>query len=348
MHSDSLENAPTLLPMQVAQRAEHEMLVVSDQGDVDAAFADMEHLLDADRHASKCDSRVCADCGCGEFVYCGSGSPHPGSRVCTACGVVQAGNIYFETMYGKFVPTRGSNYKRIHHWHERISQLLIHESPIPRHEMQLIAEKLCDGTHQVLNKDTIRTVLRSLNLQLYIEKWLQIIYRLTDIRPPCPGPLLIQQLDSMFHELQRPFNTFKMEGRKNFLNYNYVFRRLFQAIGCPKFSMFFPLIKSPSKLRHLDKMWEAMAKSLNWEVTPLLSVPCFSVQLADPSSLLARLASQPELQSPVERSILLPRKLYHASDRMKTFEAQSSKSPRPSSPLAPELQRLGLTRRRLR
>lgn len=45
MHSDSLENAPTLLPMQVAQRGKHAMLVVSGQGDVDAAFADMEHLL---------------------------------------------------------------------------------------------------------------------------------------------------------------------------------------------------------------------------------------------------------------------------------------------------------------
>jgi len=251
-------------------------------------------------------------------------------------------------MYGKFVPTRGSNYKRIHHWHERISQLFIHESQIPGHEMLLIAEKLCDGTHQVLNKDSIRSVLRSLNMQLYIEKWLQIIYRISGVRPPCPGPLLVQQLDDMFHELQRPFDAFKTPGRKNFLNYNYVFQRLFQAIGCPKFSMFFPLIKSPSKLRSLDRMWEAMAMSLNWDLTLLQPVPCFSVQLAEPSSLLARLASQLALQSPVERPLALPRIGYHKWDRKATFEAPPQKSPRPLSPLAPELQKLGLTRKRLR
>lgn len=334
--------------MQVVQRGDDAMVVVTAQGDVDAAFADMEHLLASEEHASKCDGRSCASCGGGEFVYCGSGTPHPGSRVCSACGVVQSGNVYFETMYGNFVPTRGSNYKRIHHWHERISQLFIHESEIPSEQMLLIAEKLCDGSHQVLNKDSIRTVLRSLNMQLYIEKWLQIIYRITGVRPPRPGPLLVQQLDNMFHELQRPFDAFKTPGRKNFLNYNYVFRRLFHVIGCAKFSMFFPLIKSQSKLKALDRMWEAMATSLNWEITPLQPVPCFSVQLAEPSFLLSRLASQSALQSPVERPIASLRTECHKSDRRATFEDPQLKLPRPSTPLAPELQKLGLKRRRLR
>ena len=51
-----------------------------------------------------------------------------------------------------------------------------------------IAERLLDGTHPIINKeslkDVIRGVLRSLNMQLYIEKWLQIIQRCT---PPSPA-----------------------------------------------------------------------------------------------------------------------------------------------------------------
>ena len=62
-------------------------------------------------------------------------------------------------------------------------------------------------------------------MQSYIEKWLQIIYRITGIAPPAPGPQLIRRLDEMFLELQQPFEASKCETRKNVLNYNYVFCR---------------------------------------------------------------------------------------------------------------------------
>ena len=236
-------------------------------------------------------------------------------------------------MYGSYVPTRGSNYKRIHHFHERISQLLLLESQIPDREMLLIAEKVCDGTIDTLNKDTIRAVLRSLNMQLYIEKWLQIIHRLTGVAPPAPGPLLIRQLDNMFHELQRPFEreAFKAPGRKNFLNYNYVFCRLFQAMGCARFSMFFPLIKSRSKLQSLDAMWSDMAGSVNWAVMPLQQVPVFSVRLTEPATSLARLASRCVPQIPVERPLVLPRKVYRVWDRSPRCAAPPGRQQRPSA-----------------
>ena len=252
-------------------------------------------------------------------------------------------------MYGSYLPTRGSNYKRIHHFHERISQLLLLESQIPDREMLLIAQKLCDGTVDTLNKDTIRAVLRSLNMQLYIEKWLQIIHRLTGIAPPAPGPLLIKQLDNMFHELQRPFEAFKAPGRKNFLNYNYVFCRLFQAMDCARFSMFFPLIKSRSKLQNLDAMWKSMASSVNWDITPLQQVPVFSVRLTEPATLLARLALQCAPRTQVERPIVLPRMGSRVWDRRPPQgAAQQARRQRPSDLPGPELRKLGLKRRRLR
>ena len=49
-----------------------------------------------------------------------------------------------------------------------------------------------------------RRPLRSLNLQVYIEKWLQIIERCTGIVPPCPGPVILERLDQQFIELEKP------------------------------------------------------------------------------------------------------------------------------------------------
>jgi hypothetical protein len=166
------------------------------------------------------------------------------------------------------------------------------ESQIPHEQMFAIAEKLCDGTYSVINKDTVRAVLRSLNMQLYIEKWLQIIFRVTRIAPPIPGNMLVYKLDEMFQALQEPFDCFRTEKRKNFLNYNYVFCRLFQRLNCTQFCMFFPLIKSKMKLKQLDEMWDLMASSLSWEITPMAQVAPFAVRLEKPGLLLQQLASE--------------------------------------------------------
>jgi len=201
------------------------------------------------------------------------------------------------------------------------------ESQIPQDQMLQIAQKLCDGSYTVVNKDAVRAVLRSLGMQLYIEKWLQIIFRVTRIAPPIPGSLLVCKLDSMFQELQEPFDCFRVAKRKNFLNYNYVFCRLFQRLECTQFCMFFPLIKSKQKLRQLDEMWAMMAKSLNWEVTSLASVAPFAVRLEKPDLLLQRLASEYVSPVLVAPQTMLPKMVFRTLDRRSVDKMISQKVP---------------------
>ena len=321
-------------------------MAVHSQAELDAAFADMDTLLADERPPAAGDCNVCSNCGTGYLSYSGQGA-HPGSLVCDHCGVVQQTMVIWETMYGRDVPRKSSNYKRIHHWHERISQFLLQESEIPAEQMLLIARKLCDGSHSVLNKCSIRAVLRSLNMQMYIEKWLQIIYRITQVAPPFPGPMLLQQLDSMFIELQRPFNVSRPGDRKNFLNYNYVFSRLFQQIDCEQFSIFFPLIKSKQKLRVLDDTWESMLNLLSWEIKPLQYLAPFGVQLEQPELLLQRLGSQCALRVRAGPGTVPLRMVFQKSDRRREESRQRSLKRRHSIPPEPEFQKLGLLRRRL-
>jgi len=272
------------------------------QEDVDRAFADYDSALltlhPRPAHATR-NALLCVSCGGAHYTYNNSGGDEPGARVCNDCGAVHPGLIIFEQMFGRTCPTRTSNYKRIHHWHERISQLLLMESQIPVDHMVAIGERLLDGSHTVVSKDSIRTVLRSLGLQVYIEKWLQIIERCTGVMPPCPGPMVLNRLDAMFLDLQRPFNAHKVMGRRNFLNYNYVFCRLFQRMECHKFCMFFPLIRSKVKLKTLDDMWNAMAMSLGWETPPLVQVTPFAVRLQTPSASLEALKARCASLAPV-------------------------------------------------
>lgn len=262
-----------------------------DQQLLDLAFRDLDTLLNAREPLEQPDIRYCINCRECRLSYNCADSSYPGSTVCDDCGAIQPGLVYYETMYGHDLPTKTSNYKRIHHWHERISQLLLCESAIPPHQMLQIAEKLCDGTYTVISKHAVRAVLRSLNMQQYIEKWLQIIYRITNIAPPAPGVALVRNLDDMFIKLQEPFECHRETNRKNFLNYNYIFCRLLQLMNCTQYCMFFPLI-SENKIRHLDGMWKKMTETLDWEFKPLELVDPFAVRLEQPSLLLQRLGQK--------------------------------------------------------
>ncbi len=265
------------------------------QSDVDAAFRDYEQscrVVDP-VHTER---NACTACGSTHLRYNSRGSSDAGTRVCLDCGAVQTGMVLFETMYGRDLPTHCSNYKRIHHWHERVSQFLLHESPIPADEMLVIGERLLSGEFTLINKDVIRGVLRSLGMQTYIEKWLQIVDFCTGVRPPIPGPVVLSRIDEMFTEMQQPFKNHKPDSRRNFINYNYVFCRFFQMLDCEKFCMFFPLIKSKSKLAVLDSMWSKIAVDLRWDDRPLSPVAPFAVQLETCGTLLQHLRERVALR----------------------------------------------------
>jgi hypothetical protein len=320
--------------------------VVYDQHLLDLAFNDLEHLLATERPDPGQPSGCCVSCGGEQLSYSGSGTSFPGSLVCDRCGVVQPGCCFWETMYGNDFRRKTSNYKRIHHWHERISQLLLMESQIPHDQMLRIAEKLCDGSYAVINKDAVRAVLRSLNMQLYIEKWLQIIFRVTRIAPPIPGSMLVRKLDTMFQDLQEPFHCFRVAERKNFLNYNYVFCRLFQKLDCAQFSMFFPLIKSKHKLKQLDEMWKDMAGSLQWDLKPLAQVAPFAVRLEKPVLLLQRLASEYAPPIPAAPQTEPLKMVFRTLDRRSLAKLLREKAPLHSSPPAQQPRKAAAAKKR--
>lgn len=318
------------------------------QDEVDAAFAALDEHL-AERTADV--QRGCV--ACGGFVF--DRGANPGANcgyydVCRQCGVIASNGFGRSDAWAAGPPRTSSNYKRIHHWHERISQLLLQESAIPHEHFVKIAERLLDGSFTVINKDVIRGVLRSLNMQLYIEKWLQIIQRCTGIEPPKPGSQLLMMLDSSFIELQEPFKHYKAGARKNFLNYNYVFCRLFQRLGCTLFCMFFPLIKSRQKLKALDEMWEGMVGSCGWDIKPLQPVAPFAVKLESPELLLQRIRQQGERPAPAVTSTAPTKTGFRRSDQrlLRELDRQTAlKRPR-STPPAPALQRLGTSVKRPR
>lgn len=313
---------------------------------LDSIFADADSLLHYDQPERVDAVLRCVNCHSSHITIQHSDSSCPGSYVCEHCGVVQPGCVYSPgtelTLY------RSSNYRRIHHWHERISQFLIQESPIPAHEMLAVAERVLVGPNVVLDKNVLRPVLRSLKLQKYIEKWLQILQAFSGITPPKPGPCLLDKLDELFLQLQTPYEMCLQGERRNFLNYNYVFCRLLQMLDCAEFCIFFPLI-SKQKLEKLDQIWARMAVYLNWPVTPLQIVEPYSVVVTEPRSVLDRLRTSVQNSDSAAPPPEQWRKVFRKSDlrclRSLTLETQRRRSSQRARQLRTE-ERSGLSSRR--
>ena len=98
------------------------------QADVDAAFADLDDLLAASQPPPVVG---CTNCGGCVFDRGSNGGTVDYFNVCRDCGVVSSANY---GMSRTQMPVRApvSNYKRIHHWHERISQLLLSDQQVSR------------------------------------------------------------------------------------------------------------------------------------------------------------------------------------------------------------------------
>ena len=235
----------------------------------DALLRDLDGVADVPPSDT---GSICRNCrGC-QLVLCYA----DGCYVCTDCGEVSMQPV-FERAH--MFLRKFSNYKRIHHFHERISQFMLSESSIAQVDVDRIKTEIQrEGIHTI-NKTIIRKILRSLGMQRYIEKWLQIVWKVTGMQPPQFSARVCMQLDILFIAMQLPFMSAKPQERKNFLNYNYVFNRLLQKLDLTEFCMFFPLIKSKSKLAILDQMWQKICETVKWEYHPLKLVKPFSIRI---------------------------------------------------------------------
>jgi len=198
-----------------------------------------------------------------------------GCDVCAECGVVQPDSQHFVDTFDdrdRATQRPREGYKPIHHWHERLAQYHLQESPICHKDWARICQALHARGDDRLDKERLRTLLRSLRLERYNENWLQILQRLTGYTPPPLDGEELELLDTLFIAVHEPFRLFKGTGRKNLPNYNFLLARLLQHIGRPELCKHFPQLKTRAKWLEIDRVWARVCEYHDW---PHLPEPCF-------------------------------------------------------------------------
>jgi len=194
-----------------------------------------------------------------------------GYLTCTSCGLSEPIQMDSDKPNYKdsIIENKPNGYKRMNHFSELLNQCQGKESTdIPQDIFQKIINelnvlKITDLSK--LDKDLMRSILKNLNLNSYYEHIPYIINKLNGMPPPTMSRELEDKVRSMFKEVQEPWVAGKKDSRKNFLNNNYVFHKIFELLEEDIFLQYFPYLKSREKLQEHDDEWKKICEHNKWQ-----------------------------------------------------------------------------------
>jgi hypothetical protein len=199
-----------------------------------------------------------------------------GFLTCTGCG--ESEPIQMDSDKPNFkdqtVEIKTNGYKRMNHFSELLNQCQGKESTDIDPEIfemiinELNVIKITDLSK--LDNKIMRKILKNLKLNSYYEHIPYIINKLNGIPPPTMSRELEDKVRSMVKEVQEPWVAGKKSTRKNFLNNNYVFHKIFELLEEDEFLKYFPYLKSRDKLQEHDDEWKKICEHNRWEFIPSL------------------------------------------------------------------------------
>ena len=197
-----------------------------------------------------------------------------GEIICQSCGITDKTIIEdYKQSYSDGVAPQENNYfsyKKITHFKEWIEQCQGNErTVIPKKVFDdifdKIEEEMIEDTRKIDQKK-MRQILQECGHNKYYEHIPYILKQLNGAEPPDIPTEVEERLEQMFKETQIAFKKCCPTKRKNFISYSYTLHKCIELIGTHDHLLpYFPLLKSPQKLRNMDNVWENICNYLNWE-----------------------------------------------------------------------------------
>ena len=71
---------------------------------------------------------------------------------------------------------------------------------------------------------------------------------------------------SLFNVVSSIYNKYKPKRRKSFLNYSFILKKLLTMLGKVEYAKCIPALKTCSKQKELERVWELITKDPEWVV----------------------------------------------------------------------------------
>ena len=194
--------------------------------------------------------------------------------VCTKCGVFEYYPIHM-TSYNHTMrySRRKCIYKRYDNFKVILNQFFYGGNRVvPDDVMKTIRNKICNRDNILYNYTIpltipiLECILKRKKMMKYKNSIYFIYFKLKS--QPLPYITITEKdmMLNMFNVVSTIYDKYKPKGRKSFLNYSFVLKKLLIILGKVEYAKYIPQLKTHSKQKELEQVWCLITKDPEWAV----------------------------------------------------------------------------------
>ena len=192
--------------------------------------------------------------------------------VCTKCGVFEYYPVYV-TSYNHTMrySRRKCIYKRYDNFKVIINQFFYGgKRVVPDDIMETIRDEIHDETNILYNYTIpltipiLECILKRNKMMKYKNSIYFIYFKLSGVPFPHISTKEYNTMLKVFDVVSTIYDKYKPKGRKSFLNYSFVLKKLLIMLGKVEYVKYIPPLKTNSKQKELERVWELITNDPEW------------------------------------------------------------------------------------
>ena len=146
------------------------------------------------------------------------------------------------------------------------------KSVVPDDIMETIRGEIHDGTNILypyeipLTIPILECILKRNELLMYKDSIYFIYFKLSGGFFPHITTKEYNTILSVFNVVSSIYDKYKPNDRKSFLNNSFVLKKLLIMLGKVEYAKYIPQLKTHSKQKELERVWELITKDREWAV----------------------------------------------------------------------------------
>ena len=143
---------------------------------------------------------------------------------------------------------------------------------VPDDVMETIRDEIHDVIKILYNFDIpltipiLECILKRNELMAYKDSIYFIFFKLSGVPFPSITTKEYNLILNVFDVVSTIYDKYKPKGRKSFLNYPFVLKKILIVLGKIEYAKYIPPLKTCSKQNELERVWELITKDPEWAV----------------------------------------------------------------------------------
>ena len=194
--------------------------------------------------------------------------------VCTKCGVFEYYPVYVSSYNHTMQPSRRKCIcKRYDNFKVILNQFFYSgKRVVPDDIMETIRDEIHDETNILYNYTIpitiplLECILKRKGLTIYKNSIYYICFKLCGLPTPHITTKEYNMMLKVFDVVSSIYDKYRPSNRKSSLNYSFVLKQILIMRGMDRYAKYIPQLKTHSKQKELERVWELITKDPEWAV----------------------------------------------------------------------------------